>query len=237
MNYIDDVLLTDNHTEPNNIKCEFCSELTNPSFSRFGKIYGKQYDHRILAKGDGFVVWPTLGQLFKGSLLILPTTHFETMAELPVFMLKSLRILIEQLERKIIHLGTPILFEHGAKCKTGGGCGIYHAHLHLVPVPGDIYCADVLNDIEWFATNLLEAYDLIKDSDHYILFRDVSGTFSALKPKSKPSSHFQSQYFRRALVEHFDLEIPWDWQEYNHQEAWLLDTLFLFGSENVSILR
>src|SRR5438094_806896 len=111
-------------------RCEFCDELADPRSSRFGWIYAGKVHSRIIFNQDGFVVMPTLGQLFMGSLLILPSEHFETMAQLPASRVKSLVALLTQIERRMQPLGRPVLFEHGAKCSTGSGCGIYHAHMH-----------------------------------------------------------------------------------------------------------
>ena len=225
MNLTKDFVLADKHATSSFTECEFCNELTKPCFSRFGKIYGQWYNTRIVAERDGLVALPTVGQLFKGSLLIMPRMHYETMAELPVSMLNGLIAILEYLENRIAPFGTPILFEHGAKCKTGAGCGIYHAHLHLLPVPGDIRWADVLPDMEWVAANLLEAYDRLRESENYLLIRDITGIFAAVEPRGESSSHFHSQYFRRILANHFALKAPWDWREYDCDEAWLLDTL------------
>jgi diadenosine tetraphosphate (Ap4A) HIT family hydrolase len=228
------VMRADNHIPLGFPRCEFCDELVNPHFSRFGEIYGERYAHRIVAEGDGFLALPTIGQLFKGSLLVMPRGHFETISELPISMIKALIPILELLESRIMPFGIPILFEHGAKCKTGAGCGIYHAHLHLVPVPGDIRCADVLPDMKWVATTLFEAYDRVRDSEHYLLFRDITGQFAAIEPRDNPTSHFHSQYFRRVLANHFGLKAPWDWRQYNRQETWLIETLNWFEVEGVS---
>lgn len=235
MNNPKDSTPADNPDKLRPTRCEFCEELINHHFSRFNKIYGKSYKTRILAERDGLVVLPTIGQLFKCSLLIMPVIHYETMAQLPVSNLKGLISLLADLENKIRPFGTPILFEHGAKCKTGAGCGIYHAHLHLVPVPGEIRWTDVLPDREWCTTNLLEAYARLRGSDNYLIFRDITGTYVGMEPIVQSSYHFQSQYFRRVIADHFALEMPWDWREYDFKEPWLIEAIDLFGVECVSV--
>ncbi len=216
------------HVSPGN-GCEFCEEFADPRLSRFGDIYGARCSHRIVAEQSELVALPTLGQLFKASILVLPRAHFETMAELPQPMIQNLDPFLMQLEDRIGAFGTLILFEHGAKCTTGGSCGVYHAHLHLVAVPKKISWTDVLPTADWVASNLTETLERLRNADHYLMFRDTSGVFAATVLPAEPSSQFPSQYFRRALAEHFDLQAPWDWREYTWQEPRMLETLACFG--------
>jgi diadenosine tetraphosphate (Ap4A) HIT family hydrolase len=215
--------------------CEFCIEIANEPFSRFKKMYGNFYKNRIIMNKDGFVVMPTIGQIFKGSLLIMPLTHYETMAELPLSMLKRLNPILAYLERKVEKFGIPILFEHGARCKTGASCGIYHAHLHLVPVPKRIFFSDVLPYFDWSTYSLIDAFDRLRQSDHYLLFRDSTGKFVALEPMPDNFSRFNSQYFRRTLAKHFNINAPWDWHLYDKAESRLIDTLNYFGYKDAFI--
>jgi diadenosine tetraphosphate (Ap4A) HIT family hydrolase len=217
------------------VTCEFCTELIAGSSSRFSQLYGTAVKSRVILKQDDFVVIPTIGQLFKGSLLILPSQHFETMAELPSSMLDSLEKLIKQLEDLTQSLGMPILFEHGARCLTNRGCGIYHAHLHLVPVPEHIDCLDVLPEVAQQGSSLRNTFSQLKDSEAYLLFRDTKGQISFLDSPEALSQNFTSQYFRRMLAQYFQLQAPWDWRQYNHPEFWLLDTLKHYGENSVSI--
>lgn len=210
---------------PRILGCEFCDEFTNPKSSRFEQIYGSVVKSRIVANQGAFVAMPTIGQLFRGSLLILPVDHFETMAEVPDLMLSSLATLLMRIESWILPLGRPILFEHGARCSTGGGCGIYHAHMHLVPVPGQVHYMDILPDGACQVSNLGEAFRQLTNSNEYLLFRDTAGQVVFLEPSETQLQRFASQYFRRMLVQHFRLEASWDWRAYNRKEPWLLDTL------------
>ena len=62
--------------------CEFCIELGGRPGARFADIY-PQLRSRVVAREGGLVVLPTLGQLFPGSLLLMPERHYETCADLP----------------------------------------------------------------------------------------------------------------------------------------------------------
>lgn len=212
--------------------CEFCEELSNPSTSRFGQLYRGKATNRIIDQEEGFVAMPTLGQLFKGSLLILPVQHLETMAQVPSASIDSLFILIKRLEEQLQSFGLPVLFEHGAKYSNGGGCGIHHAHLHLVPLPKPINWDDILPYPAHRANNLIHALTQLQRSDEYVLFRDTSGYVAFQEVTDEQSrKRFPSQYFRRQLTQHFHRKQAWDWRAYTYQEPWLLETLQWFGDK------
>ncbi len=216
------------------LDCEFCDELTDPATSRFRQIYGSTITSRLVDQEEGFVAMPTIGQLFKSSLLILPRQHIETMAQTPSALLDSLFTLLDRLERRLVSFGLPILFEHGAKCITKGGCGIHHAHFHLVPVPKPLGWPDVLPDEDAYrADTLVDALTRLQHSDEYVLFRDTYGHIAFLEiTDDQARRRFPSQYFRRQLVQHFHRKQPWDWHEYNYQEPWLLEAVQWFGMNN-----
>jgi hypothetical protein len=50
-----------------------------------------------------------------------------------------------------------------------------------------------------------------------------------------PSDEFGSQYFRRALSQHFGLQAPWNWREYMKAERWVLEILDLFRGKDVPL--
>lgn len=212
--------------------CEFCEELSNPSTSRFGQLYTGKATNRIIDQEEGFVAMPTLGQLFKGSLLILPVQHIETMAQVPSASIDSLFGLLKRLEERLQSLGFPVLFEHGAKCNSEGGCGIHHAHFHLVPLPKPIDLADILPDTAHRAKNLIDALTQLQRSDEYVLFRDTGGYVAFQEVTDDRSrKQFPSQYFRRQLSQHFHRQQTWDWRAYTYQEPWLLETLEWFSDK------
>lgn len=212
--------------------CELCEELSNPSSSRFGQLYRGKANSRIVDQEDGFVAMPTLGQLFKGSLLILPVQHVETMAQVPSASIDSLFALLKRLEERLQSLGLPVLFEHGAKCSSGGGCGIHHAHFHLVPLPKPIDLTDILPNTTHRAKNLIDALTQLQRSDEYVLFRDTGGYIAFQEVTDEQSrKQFPSQYFRRQLTQHFHRKQAWDWRAYTYQEPWLLETLEWFSNK------
>ena len=212
-----------------NSQCEFCQEIHTPSVSRFAKIYSSLVPSRIIANRNGFIAIPTIGQLFTGSLLILPIEHFETIAELPRTLRTALMEFCAELTHWIRLLGHPILFEHGARGCTGQSCGIYHAHIHLLPVPSELYLSDLLPEAFYEERSLDRALISLETSDTYLLCIDTSGRVGYIDEDLVKLSRYQSQYFRKKLANHFHLTSHWDWRYYRQPEPKLIETLKLFG--------
>ena len=209
--------------------CEFCTELRTPQKSRFATIYRDTVTTRVIAEHGGIVAMPTIGQLFPSSILVLPKRHCETIADLRPDELDELFVIVDLVQRRIRDFGQPIIWEHGARSCTNRSCGIYHAHAHIVPLPGMVALSDFLPDDSARANNLKEAFISLKGSDTYLLMVDSSGRIGFVAGRSANSPEYSSQYFRRKLAHHFKLNQPWNWRDYNYQETMLLNTLNRFA--------
>ncbi len=211
--------------------CEFCDELMGESRSRFNVMYPK-VGSRIIARNRGFVALPTLGQIFPGSLLILPENHVESCARLPLQQKLLLCDFLGDLLDITQQFGYPAFFEHGAQSYTGGSCGIYHAHLHLVPLPHRIPVTTVLPDYRSSAEDLCCALRDLSNSDHYLLFGyENKVVYSQVKDMVQ---YPESQYFRRILTEYLGVSRPWNWREYTTPEPDLIATIQAYGNAHAS---
>src|SRR5713226_3793053 len=120
---------------PTLTQCDFCNEMSGSSENSFARIYGAYPGSRVLFRSDKFTVIPSLGQIIEGYLLILPVKHFKALGDLSGSFLDEFDAIC-QLVGKILgdQYGPYVLFEHGTRSEGVGGCGIYHAHLHAVPL-------------------------------------------------------------------------------------------------------
>lgn len=214
--------------------CEYCQEIQSPSESRFGQIYDGIIDSRIMIRTKNFVVMPTLGQIFKGSVLILPLAHIETLAALPYEQVTELEALLAQVQAKSRSIGHPVFLEHGSTKESAGSCGIYHAHLHVVPLPTSVQPQEFLpasGAISTFAT-LSDALSALTDTPHYLLAGD--GTSVHVIDTALLSEAPGSQFFRRRLVSKFGVNRPWDWRGTSAPEDDVLTTIEAFHAGHIT---
>lgn len=212
------------------IACEFCREFNEHKETRFRNIYFPSLTSRIIRETKDLVAFPTLGQLFPGSLLIAPKAHVERVADTRTDFQREILSLILELKSSVKQFGDVLLFEHGAKSDSQGGCGIYHAHIHLVPLPAYVSSCELFKVKPFPAESLMDAWQEAKTSEEYLVVEDCHGNVSyAIADMS--SGGFGSQYARRRLTEHFQLDTPWDWRAYKWVEPKLLQTLKSFQAK------
>lgn len=114
--------------------CLFCSiqEISNPS----------NPEDEIIDESENFYAKAALGHFVFGYTLIISKEHFPSFAYLPGHLFSELEDFRESVTNKLHDVSAhPIsIMEHGAmsRCQRGGSC-IDHAHLHLMPLPVDLY--------------------------------------------------------------------------------------------------
>lgn len=96
----------------------------------------KQPWDTVLDETPNFVVVPTVGAMVEGWVLIISKRHVPAMGALKLEELRELGELVRRTRQLIgSAYGSAATFEHGAICEgTAFGCGIDHAHFHVVPV-------------------------------------------------------------------------------------------------------
>ena len=203
--------------------CEFCGEFAGRGQPRFAAIYGTAVGSRVVAASESFVALPTLGQLFTGSLLALPTEHLEMASCLDAERLTELDGFLKQVKKLVGRFGRPIFFEHGSTSERGGSCGIYHAHVHVVPVPWEIDINVVFPEATGSASSLTACLGAVRGSNNYLWISD--GSRYAYRSVGEGESGFPSQFFRRRIADAFDVRAPWDWRTYTAPEQALTQTL------------
>lgn len=191
------------------IKCEFCLEL-----QKGGIFYGEHLlPNRYLYTTKYFLVFPTLGHFVDGYLLIIPKTHYLSMAQLPAFLHNDLEAVQSQVRSVLTkRYCAPIFFEHGSSyCKNirGGNC-IDHAHIHCMPIQIDI----IAFISQEFSLKSIRTYsDLRKFAQHnepYIFIETQDGKRYAFYLKKT----ITSQYLRKIIAEQIGKHDQWDWAVY-----------------------
>lgn len=115
------------------LHCSICREL------RTGEIDPAYRAHtaatqRVHRCGGGLAVIPSVSPLRLGHLLVVPDQHRCSVAQLEPTVRNHLPDLVRDLARRFGGGNqTALVFEHGLGLGHSGGCGITHAHLHVVP--------------------------------------------------------------------------------------------------------
>lgn len=201
-------------------ECDFCREFRDDPENTFSKLYGETLPRRTLFRSSRFAVVPSLGQIVDGYLLVLPVNHFVTISDLPSNLIGEFAMLVTEVRRIVTSVYGPcIMFEHGARSASAGGCGIYHAHAHVVPLSGmrDPICQ---LKASFRHARLPRLTDIPEQSYHlgsYLLCED-----SAQSTYLFDAGKLPSQYMRKLLADKLG-EPEWDWRLMG-QEHRLLST-------------
>ena len=111
--------------------CTYCSNILSPA----AQPPLEPWD-TVIHETPSFVVTPTVGALIEGWILIISKRHVPAMGALTREELCELNELVMKI-RDLMEstYGSVVVFEHGPACEgTTFGCGIDHAHFHVVPL-------------------------------------------------------------------------------------------------------
>lgn len=213
------------------MSCDFCDEYKGIR-TIYNKVYGS-FDREVYSTTH-FTVFPCMGQLREGHLLIVAKRHINCIGMLLEEELKELDNIASEIKRfymKRYGLYT-LSFEHGVLCDDGsqGGCGIYHMHLHLLPVSVTEY-KEILNCLQREKQNTVLSISSFKDIGKYVkqgkTYVFVSGYRDQLNEESyiilNERNYFESQYMRKITAFVLKREI-WNWKIVNNIEHELLET-------------
>jgi diadenosine tetraphosphate (Ap4A) HIT family hydrolase len=217
------------------IECDFCNEFSDGVENTFDRIYGPDLKSRALFRSEEFVLVPSLGQIAEGHLLLLPTKHWTALGDLPEPLLGEFRGLSKSVTTILSEeYGSGITFEHGVRAGGTGGCGIYHAHLHAVPISEALDPVDFLKSKFSYKRieDLIEIKKLSEGKSEYLFYQD-----SRSRAYLFDVPNLASQYMRRVLAEVLATH-DWDWRSAGKEDR-LLTTLNRLSNrfESVSILR
>lgn len=188
-----------------NQTCRFCVKLA-PSVDRTGP-----WD-TVLAQSENFVVWPTIGSIVEGWLLVVPKQHYVCMGALPDELFAELDDLIGSLVPSLIgRYGAMTVFEHGpAQPNQPVGCGIDHAHLHVVPTECDLAAGAkrLLPELNWAAADCLRSAKEFHalDLPYLYLEQPLGKAYLATHP------NLPSQLFRKVIAAHVGQPDRYDWR-------------------------
>ena len=187
-------------------QCRFCDALIlTPAARRFSEM--------PIVETERFVVWPSLGGFLEGWVLILPKMHRLSVGACPPEWLRELDDLVTVVTGRIEDAyGEAAVFEHGpAECATQAGCGIDHAHLHVVPTDVDLLAVAahaVAADLVWEPIHGFDDLQrMLASRGHSYLYVRQFGVEHVAFARDLPS-----QAMRRALAAALERPI-FDWKD------------------------
>jgi len=169
----------------------------------------------VLFRSNNFAVIPSLGQIVESYLLVLPIKHFKAVGDLPGHYLDEF-VAVCQCVGKVLkdQYGPYFLFEHGTRSEGAGGCGIYHAHLHAVPLAQVPDPVDALKS-RFPYVELTRINEISKQSaglPSYLFYQDSNARLYLFDTGPLPS-----QYMRKVLADALGKE-DWDWRTAGREE-------------------
>jgi diadenosine tetraphosphate (Ap4A) HIT family hydrolase len=193
--------------------CRFCPEIDNNYlYSEFHNLVGADFGSRIILTSTNFVVFPAIGQIVPGYLLIVPKSHYLSVGYLPEGLFNELETLVREIRQKLedVYGCKPIFFEHGNLSDSKkAGCCVDHAHIHAVPVEIDLR-ADIQKLYpERKIEHLTELRGFVEHQIPYIFFQNANGERFAYDAKL-----VVSQFLRILLSNKLGFPERWDWRAY-----------------------
>lgn len=183
--------------------CPYCTGFLGASGNA-----REPWDEVLSIRDDVYLV-PTRGCLVEGWLLAIPREHTLSLAHLaPHRQTAAIATARHAADRVSLLYGTATVFEHGASVpRSAVGCGVDHAHLHIVPLPfslGDVARHHPLGrTLTW---RRAEGWEGIEPSaGAYLAVTSGDGVLVG-------SGDIPSQFFRRVIADELGCGSRFDWK-------------------------
>lgn len=168
-------------------------------------------------ESKSFVVLPSVGALVEGWLLVVPKTPSLCFAQLETSAFSELEALLSDIIPIVESNYGPIsMFEHGAAAKASAvGCGVDHAHLHLVPVECDLQSGaqQIAPNVRWSSVGSFKA---ISDQDltrHGYWFLQQPYDSGGCNIGLCVEGELPSQLFRKVIATSLGCPEEFDWKD------------------------
>jgi ATP adenylyltransferase len=174
---------------------------------------------RILFESESFVAVPTIGALVEGWLLLITKRHYLCMGEMPRTLFDELNRFKRLVEQFVEDCYGPVaFFEHGpSRPQQSVGCGVDHAHLHVVPTECDLakgLSGLVADDLRWVeASGVVDTKRSHLAGSEYLYLEQPAG-----HARITEGRRFGSQLFRRVIARHVGTPNEFDWKLHDGAE-------------------
>jgi ATP adenylyltransferase len=173
------------------------------------------YD-QVLFELAGCVIAPTLGSILPNWLLVIPRVHALNFAAWRAKTAVEPHLLIAEIaEHCQVNSGRIIWFEHGAAAPGSAiGCGVEHAHLHVIvdaPFSFDAFASAAVESsrLEWREHSSANSYRGLKARSSYLVMASEDRALVSAGVES-----VGSQFFRHTIARLADQPHAWDYKEH-----------------------
>jgi diadenosine tetraphosphate (Ap4A) HIT family hydrolase len=188
--------------------CCLCNIATG-SHRKFGATDTPFYED------EQFIAVTSIGSFIEGWALVVPRAHQLSCSKL--YSDASFLSFAAETKRRIEDkYGATILFEHGASIEGSvTGCGVDHAHLHIVPFKQSIENRLRKENLTWHEYAASKIEQISGDYLFYIQDLDASG----IKGVYAQPLEATSQFFRKILAEALNVKAVSNYREFPFLET------------------
>ena len=174
---------------------------------------------QVLLDRDDWLVIPTLGAIMPGWLLAIPRECMLNFRDWAAAGGESITSVLAQIEAELgLNPEDIIWFEHGpANAGTEVGCGLDHAHLHILIQPS--FSFDAFSDrarsdfgVEWHKTTVGECYSILADTETSYFAAGSGSRAICVSAVEKAGS----QFFRRVVAALAGNLAEWNYRHFAH---------------------
>jgi len=190
--------------------CRFCNIFEGK------QLYGNA--DGLLYETPDFAVFPTIGALVEGWVLIVPKEHDYSMRS--YYSNNEFINLIETIKDRLYEkYNQPvIIFEHGAN-ENGSltSCGTNHAHLHMLPFKDSIL-SDMFRELKWQKCQAKNIREIVNEKE-YLYYCDLSDEkFNNADGYVHVLTSPISQYFRKLIATKVGKNEQYSYKEFPNLE-------------------
>ncbi len=186
-------------------ECRLCRGISDPT---------PNFWDRVLFESRHFVVVASLGALVEGWLLIVPKEHVVSFGAISRDLEGELETLKADISAMVnLIFGGACIFEHGpAGERRAVGCGVDHAHLHVVPIKFDLAAAvsRLQRDaMSWQRADFAACRIAYQLGNDYLYLEQPIG-YGVLYS----AGTIGSQVFRKAIASELGFSEQFNWRNY-----------------------
>jgi diadenosine tetraphosphate (Ap4A) HIT family hydrolase len=175
------------------------------------------YDEPLFFSAN-FLALPSLGSMVEGWILVLPKEHFLSIGAMPAHLANEMMDFKARVAGYLAaKYGALCAFEHGPSSSNRQvGCGVDHAHLHLVPIGFDLILAArhfLPRNLSWSYADLDKCRSAFAQRLDYLYVEQPLGY-----GRIAVHHEFGSQVFRKAIASQLGMPDQYSWRDYPQLE-------------------